>query len=115
MSTAQNAQNKTVRERFETARVLLSQRTVEAARNAIDELMPALGRTTSVSEFQTLADLLANAYILTRDLALAREWLLYAPAKPGRADIRVLAEVCLEAGDIEGAAAHYREYVRQFE
>jgi hypothetical protein len=115
MSTEESTQRKSLRERFEIARTLLGENTVKTAQEAIAELTPALGRTTSISEFQTLADLLSRAYIITRDLPLARQWLQYAPSKPGRADIRVLAEVVLECGDLEASAAHYREYVRQFE
>ena len=100
---------------FETARRLLSEHTAEAGEQARAALRPILGQTTTISEFQQLAELLSRAYVLCGNLHLARTWLQYAPAKPGRADVKVLAEVCFEMGDFEAAASYYREYVRQFE
>ncbi len=88
MDNSRKVQGRTIGERFETARELLIPDTVEAAQRAIEELTPTLGRTCGISEFQTLADLLSRAYIITRELPLARQWLQYAPTQPGRADIR---------------------------
>lgn len=100
---------------FDTARRLLDVQTAEAGQQTIDLLLPTLGRTSGVSEFQQLAELLSTAYVLLDELPMARHWLGYAPAKPGRADVRMLADVCFEMGDLEAAAAYYRDYVRQFE
>lgn len=100
---------------FETASRLLDVQTAEAGQQAVDVLLTTLGRTSGVSEFQQLADLLSKAYVLLGELPLARAWLQYVPAKPGRADIKMLAEVCFELGDLGAAASYYRVYVRQFE
>jgi len=100
---------------FETARRLLDVQTAEAGMQAVDVLMPTIGRTAGIREFVLLADLLSAAYVLIGELALARHWLQYVPAKPGRADIKMLADVCFEMGDLEAAASYYRAYVRQFE
>lgn len=113
--TSLNDRSAAISKAFETARRLLDVQTAEAGQQAIEVLLPTLGRTTGVSEFQQLAELLSAAYVLLGELPLARVWLGYAPAKPGRADVRMLAEVCFEMGDLEAAASHYRVYVRQFE
>lgn len=82
MYNSRKVQGRTIGERFETARDLLIAGTAEAAQRAIEELTPTLGRTCGISEFQRLADLLSRAYIITRELPLARQWLQYAPT-PG--------------------------------
>lgn len=79
MNTPSNEQDRTVKARFQTARELLGSGTVERAELAIAELTPALGRTCGISEFQTLADLLCNAYTITRNQPLALAWRQYAP------------------------------------
>ena len=80
MNMPGNAPERTVKERFEKARELLSSLTERAAERAIAELTPALGRTCGISEFRTLADLLYNAYTITGNLTMARAWLQYAPS-----------------------------------
>jgi len=100
MTNSHSEQNKTVQARFETARALLSAGTVEGAQQAIAELTPAMVRTRSISEFQTLAELLSTAYTITGDAELAQAWKQYAPAKPEPRRVEILDEMCVSVVDV---------------
>ncbi len=69
----------TTDERFELARLLLNVKTVERAVLARGVLVPLLGKTVGIREFQELAGLLGQVYTLEGNVELAAAWLGYAP------------------------------------
>ena len=79
LQTLMSREQPTTDEKFELARLLLNEKTPERAELARGLLVPLLGRTVGIREFQDLAGLLAECYSLEGNVALAAAWLAYAP------------------------------------